>query len=127
MSAHDQEKLDQFLQLMLSKENLFESQTEVVDSVLDKQLDEYVEFTKLIPLVVPKLNKGLENVKHLLPLYEDFRNWIRSEIQSSVLSCYSESFKATGGSEYASLELTKLMIDQPNRISDAIKNIKKGE
>lgn len=93
---------------------------EVIAESLIKQYEPYIEMTKVVPLLLPVAQEAINNMKSVMPLYEQFRDFARKELQDSVLLTFTEAKKVCE-SDYTALELTKLVMTQNNRLSEVVK------
>lgn len=99
-----------------------QSQEDLIAGVMKEAVQEkvlpYVLATKMLPELAPMLNEVFENIASLKPAYEKFRDFLQSEIRESVLGAYDASLEVTGGNQAYALELTKVIIEQGNRLSN---------
>jgi len=94
---------------------------EVIAESLIKQYEPYIEMTKVFPLLLPVAQEAINNMKSVMPLYEQFRDFARKELQDSVLLTFTEAKKVCESDDYTALELTKLVMTQNNRLSEVVK------
>lgn len=99
-------------------------QVNPMSEIANETLGQYVLISQVIPHAVPLIKEIVKNVKTLQPLYTEFKEFLRSEIQGSVLEAFVAAKEATNNNDGVALELTKLIVNQNNRMGENLsKNV----
>lgn len=99
-------------------------QVNPMSEIANETLGQYVMISQVIPAALPLIEEIVKNVKTLQPLYTEFKEFLRSEIQGSVLEAFVAAKAATNNNDSVALELTKLIVNQNNRMSENLsKNV----
>lgn len=99
-------------------------QVNPMSELAEQILGQYVMISQVIPAAIPMIEEILKNVKALEPIYTEFKEFLRKEIQGSILEAFAAAKRATNNNEAIALELTKLIVNQNNRLSENLnKNV----
>lgn len=99
-------------------------QVNPMSEIANETLGQYVLISQVIPAALPLIEEIVKNVKTLQPLYTEFKEFLRNEIQGSVLEAFAAAKEATNNNDGIALELTKLIVNQNNRMSENLsKNV----